>query len=99
MLAASNGVHTVAALLTRVLRKAGSLVPPAVQPQWAGFGAAALVASPGGGPSDAAELVASLQRAAPEHGAALVELGEGESVIKCPSPPNVLKYTYDHSCY
>ena len=23
----------------------------------------------------------------------------GESVIKCPSPLNVLKYTHDHSCY
>jgi hypothetical protein len=23
----------------------------------------------------------------------------GESVITCPSPLNVLKYTYDHSCY
>ena len=27
------------------------------------------------------------------------KVGEGESVIKCPSPLNVLKYTYDHSCY
>jgi hypothetical protein len=26
-------------------------------------------------------------------------LAAGESVIKCPSPPNVLKDTYDHSCY
>ena len=22
-----------------------------------------------------------------------------EPAIKCPSPPNMLKYTYDHSCY
>ena len=26
-------------------------------------------------------------------------LAGGESVIKCPSPLNVLKYIYDHSCY
>ena len=26
-------------------------------------------------------------------------LAVGEAVIKCPSPPNVLKYTCDHSCY
>ena len=26
-------------------------------------------------------------------------LPEGESVIKCPSPPNVLKGVYHHSCY
>jgi hypothetical protein len=29
----------------------------------------------------------------------LVRLARGESVIKCPSSLNVLKYTYDHSCY
>jgi hypothetical protein len=29
----------------------------------------------------------------------LVALAWGESVIKCPSPLNVLKDTYDHSCY
>jgi hypothetical protein len=28
-----------------------------------------------------------------------VLLARGESVIKCSSPLNVLKYTYDHSCY
>jgi hypothetical protein len=28
-----------------------------------------------------------------------VALARGESVIECPSPLNVLKYTYDHSCY
>jgi hypothetical protein len=26
-------------------------------------------------------------------------LAAGESVIKCPSPPNVLKDAYHHSCY
>jgi hypothetical protein len=26
-------------------------------------------------------------------------LARGESVIKCPSPLDVLKDTYDHSCY
>jgi hypothetical protein len=31
-------------------------------------------------------------------GKALV-LAEGEPVIKCPSPLNVLKGTYEHSCY
>ena len=28
-----------------------------------------------------------------------VTLARGESAIKCPSPPNVLKDTYEHSCY
>jgi hypothetical protein len=27
------------------------------------------------------------------------ELAVGESVIRCPSPLNVLKDAYDHSCY
>ena len=30
---------------------------------------------------------------------AVVQLAAGESVIKCSSPLNVLKDTYDHSCY
>ena len=28
-----------------------------------------------------------------------VAAAQGESVTKCPSPLNVLKYKYDHSCY
>jgi hypothetical protein len=29
----------------------------------------------------------------------VVSLAMGGKVIKCPSPLNVLKYKYDHSCY
>ena len=32
-------------------------------------------------------------------GAKANALARGESVIKCPSPLNMLKDTYDHSCY
>ena len=32
-------------------------------------------------------------------GPGLARLAMGESVIKCPSPLNVLKDKYDHSCY
>ena len=33
------------------------------------------------------------------HATGGANLAMGGKVIKCPSPLNVLKYTYDHSCY
>jgi hypothetical protein len=40
-----------------------------------------------------------LHRAFPPPEVALTRLAAGESAIECPSPLNMLKYTYDYSCY
>ena len=46
-----------------------------------------------------ADLVAGELLGAEPPGGVAADLARGESVMKCPSPLSLLKYTYDHSCY
>jgi hypothetical protein len=76
----------------------GAIVVPTSEPAVPAFDLLATDPWPAADPP-AAALCLYNPLAAPLNVTLTAPLAVGESVIKCPSPLNVLKYTYDHCCY